>query len=515
MLRSGFLCLILLLSSLLFASACGGDNGGVNDDPPDVLDDTVTRDTSTNDASTDTSTPPPAKCGDGVLDPGELCDPAITSGPGQCPTLCGDENACTSDQLVGDAAMCSATCSFDPVTACVSNDRCCPSGCTSADDSDCPGACGNGVVDADETCDGDCPSMCPNDDACTSYTRRGASETCDVTCDPTTISQCISGDGCCADGCTPVMDRDCETRCGDGVLDAGETCDGDCPTSCPDLGAMCLQSVLFGSADRCNAMCDSMPIVDCINNDGCCLPSCDGNNDNDCAPAPSWSCDPNAVLDTQRYTSVTGLQDQALISGLNALIQHPGLDYGVARVAMFGTIHLNANGVTEGVYTGRTVTPDGTTTPGDFNTEHSWPQSDGAGSLPARSDLHHLFPTQSMANSQRSNLAYGWTDCGMSGNPACDWSEAGSERGIVRGGSSTVFEVRPVSRGDIARAHFYFAVRYNMAIPAAEEQTLREWHCSDPPDAFERTRNARIETAQGNRNPFVDRPDFVDLISDF
>ena len=43
--------------------------------------------------------------------------------------------------------------------------------------------------------------------------------------------------------------------------------------------------------------------------------------------------------------------------------------------------------------------------------------------------------------------------------------------------------------------------------------TLLRWHEQDPPDAFERARNDAIfETWQGNRNPFVDRPEWVAAI---
>ncbi len=52
-------------------------------------------------------------CGNGVLDPGEACDTAISSGPGSCPTTCDDQNDCTTDSVIGSG--CQATCSNTPV----------------------------------------------------------------------------------------------------------------------------------------------------------------------------------------------------------------------------------------------------------------------------------------------------------------------------------------------------------------------------------------------------------------
>jgi len=71
-------------------------------------------------------------CGNGVLDPGETCDP-----PGSCPTTCDDGDACTVGTLVGSAATCDATCTTAPVSACADDDGCCPDGCDPATDNDC------------------------------------------------------------------------------------------------------------------------------------------------------------------------------------------------------------------------------------------------------------------------------------------------------------------------------------------------------------------------------------------
>ncbi|MFH2010798.1 MAG: MYXO-CTERM sorting domain-containing protein, partial [bacterium] len=71
-------------------------------------------------------------CGNGTLDPGETCDP-----PSSCPATCDSADSCLVGRLQGSASTCDATCAFDPVTACASDDGCCPDGCDSASDNDC------------------------------------------------------------------------------------------------------------------------------------------------------------------------------------------------------------------------------------------------------------------------------------------------------------------------------------------------------------------------------------------
>ena len=73
-------------------------------------------------------------CGNGVVEPGETCDPAAT-----CPSSCSDGDPCTDDVLLGSATHCDAECSFPSIRACSANDGCCPSGCSEAEDSDCTG----------------------------------------------------------------------------------------------------------------------------------------------------------------------------------------------------------------------------------------------------------------------------------------------------------------------------------------------------------------------------------------
>lgn len=184
------------------------------------------------------------------------------------------------------------------------------------------------------------------------------------------------------------------------------------------------------------------------------------------------------------------------------------LSYSAARYFLFGELD-NIEGQVRGVYTGQWVDVP----PGEIpdieimNTEHTWPQSRGAGELPARSDLHHLYPAIAEANSRRLNYSMGEV-------VHVDWSMGGSAQGDDATGRS-VFEPRDDHKGAAARAMLYFAVRYDFQIEAEDEAVLRRWHADHPVSEREAERHDLIWVRQGNRNPFIDCPDLVEMIGDF
>jgi endonuclease I len=203
----------------------------------------------------------------------------------------------------------------------------------------------------------------------------------------------------------------------------------------------------------------------------------------------------------QFYNSLASLSNDALQTKIRQKIQNQkAIEYRDARRLVMLNVD-NFDNQIECIYTGKKVDADQMPKSQVMNIEHSWPQSKGAKGI-AKSDMHHLFPTDPIANSTRSSLPFGMVD-----DPS--WEDGGSKC------DGEVFEPRPKYRGNIARALFYFSVRYQMHIDRDEEEVLRRWNREDPVDANERARNDRVEQIQGNRNPFVDHPELADRISDF
>jgi endonuclease I len=116
-----------------------------------------------------------------------------------------------------------------------------------------------------------------------------------------------------------------------------------------------------------------------------------------------------------------------------------------------------------------------------LNCEHVVPQSFFNEREPMRSDLHHLYACEIAENSRRGDTRYG------------DYQPVGG-------------------KGEVARATLYFMLRYpEVKLPYGADavKMLKQWAVEDPPDEHERHRNMEIQKAQGNRNPFIDHPEWV------
>ena len=113
-------------------------------------------------------------------------------------------------------------------------------------------------------------------------------------------------------------------------------------------------------------------------------------------------------------------------------------------------------------------------------------------------DLHNLVPAVGELNGNRSNTPYGFVDGEPRQYGRCNFEI---------GGDPKVTEPPDNVRGDAARVWFYMSETYGISIPPAMAEMFRQWSEADPPDEWELRRNERIFEAQGNRNPFVRRPD--------
>lgn len=207
--------------------------------------------------------------------------------------------------------------------------------------------------------------------------------------------------------------------------------------------------------------------------------------------------------------------------------QHTPLSYREARAFVLGYLDLREHGgeySLKDVYCQETYTeedfPKGKgPAPGEipdhfvFNVEHTWPQSRFSEKFSKsfqKSDLHILYGASQKANTSRGNIEF--ADVQIDQDPICP----SVRRGWVRGNIKDVFFEPPDEhKGNVARAIFYFATRYDLPVSEIEEESLKRWHRLDPIDSDEQDRHEEIFKVQKVRNPFVDHPELVDLISDF
>lgn len=159
-----------------------------------------------------------------------------------------------------------------------------------------------------------------------------------------------------------------------------------------------------------------------------------------------------------------------------------------------------------------------------YNREHSVPKSWFNNASPMYSDAWHIYPTDGKINSYRSNNPFGEVGSGASSskNGFSKWGKS-----VTPGYSGTVFEPNDEYKGDFARTYFYFATRYQNRInnwggifvssyPHIVQwqlDMLLRWNEMDPVSQKEIDRNEAVYASkQGNRNPFIDYPELVDLI---
>ncbi len=161
-----------------------------------------------------------------------------------------------------------------------------------------------------------------------------------------------------------------------------------------------------------------------------------------------------------------------------------------------------------------------------YNREHLIPQSSFNSAFPMQSDIHSVVPTDCRVNNYRGSFPFG--NVANTNLTSLNGSKRGSS--AMTGYSGTVFEPIDEFKGDIARSLLYFATRYENTVDGytsfdmfngTEDEVffpwaitvLLDWHYNvDPVDQRERDRNNAAYSFQGNANPFVDNPEYANMI---
>jgi endonuclease I len=254
---------------------------------------------------------------------------------------------------------------------------------------------------------------------------------------------------------------------------------------------------------------------------------------------------------TGYYGSANTSTAAALRSSLHTIIKgHTKVSYsGIwAVIAQAEQDPLNSNNVLEIYKNASYVKSTGGNN--NYNREHSWPKSlgfpnDGSTNFPY-TDGHHLMASDITYNSARGNKYYGNCSSGCTEYPTQANFNQGGGSGTYPGNSnwtnSSLWQTWTKRKGDAARAMFYMDTRYeggtNAATGTAEPDlrltddasliaqsngnatvaymgllsVLLQWHIDDPVDDREVLRNQFVFNAQGNRNPYIDHPEWVKCV---
>ena len=263
------------------------------------------------------------------------------------------------------------------------------------------------------------------------------------------------------------------------------------------------------------------------------------------ASVGNYVTDPNTY-----YDDVENLTGNDLLLSLHDLMFETHKTYtsyadlGKNEYQRYTDPYPNKDGYVIGFYSHRAIKADWDGN--SYNREHVWAQSlsgkttnggddDLYGESGGGADMHHIRPEISGLNSSRGNKLFGEVSNGST------WGGY-IEGDLVSCYSGDVFEPHDEVKGDVARIVMYMYMHYNTrtylggsAATYNERYTdinkpliitniiaksnaddcfnlLLEWNELDPVDNIEETRNEAASKYQGNRNPFIDHPEYAEYI---
>lgn len=220
---------------------------------------------------------------------------------------------------------------------------------------------------------------------------------------------------------------------------------------------------------------------------------------------------------------------------LNNAFQQEGSvpsSYHKARAHLYTRIDLQQDGSLRGIYSGSVIAPEQLMLVdlinsldnieyelpkryknSDYlNCEHIVPKTYFNRHENGFSDLHHLITADGSVNKFRNKDTF--ADLGQQG----DDGRSRLPIYVPSGGWKRDGHFEPANgKGLVARATLYFIVAHRNFISTEvyssnQLKTLITWSKAEKPSDYEKHRNQTIYEVQGNRNPFIDFPDWVEKV---
>lgn len=168
-----------------------------------------------------------------------------------------------------------------------------------------------------------------------------------------------------------------------------------------------------------------------------------------------------------------------------------------------------------------------------YDKEHVFPSSwfGGTDMYPYYTDTHFIWPADRMSNFKKGNLPLGYVSSAT--YTSYNGTKIGTSNATLNNGFKGIYVFEPADafKGDFARAYLYFVTRFEDSIPSLRFRSIADsvldgnkypgldpwilklcvkWSKQDPPSAFEKQRNDSVFAIQGNRNPYIDYPHWVE-----
>ena len=165
-----------------------------------------------------------------------------------------------------------------------------------------------------------------------------------------------------------------------------------------------------------------------------------------------------------------------------------------------------------------------------YNREHSIPKSWWGGATTNQgADPYIVVPTDGYVNNARGNDTFGVVAKATKTFSNSKYGTGSSTYGYT----GNVFEPDDSVKGDFARIYFYAIVKYsgasnwrtgdgarnfsgsdstNNGLTDYAVKLFTKWHHDDPVSDWEIGLNDRVSAIQGNRNPFIDHPEYANVL---